>query len=194
MSMFRVRLRAFIVLPLWLLAGFPVGAVPQGQPNAASAQDYGVGSPATASEMRAWDITVGPKGGNLPPGQGTVAQGKVLYARQCASCHGADGQGGIGPRLAGGIGSLASAHPVKDVGSYWPFATTLFDYIRRTMPFDRPESLSADQVYAASAYILYLNRLVPANAVMDRISLPKLEMPNRNGFIWHPGPDTAARH
>ena len=192
MSMFKVGLRAFVALPLWLLGAFPIGAAPQGQPNAASGPDYGVGSPATASEMQAWDIIVGPKGGNLPPGQGTVAEGKVLYARQCASCHGADGQGGIGPRLAGGIGSLASAHPVKDVGSYWPFATTLFDYIRRTMPFDHPESLSADQVYAASAYILYLNRLVPADAVMDRASLSKLAMPNRDGFIWHSDPDAAA--
>ncbi|HVE21158.1 MAG TPA: cytochrome c [Acidocella sp.] len=192
MSMLKAELRAFVALPLWLLAAFPVGAVPQGQPNAASGPDYGVGSPETASDMRAWDIIVGPKGGNLPPGEGTVAEGKVLYARQCASCHGADGQGGIGPRLAGGIGSLASAHPVKDVGSYWPFATTLFDYIRRAMPFDHPESLSADQVYAASAYILYLNRLAPPDAVMDRASLSKIEMPNRNGFIWRSDPDTAA--
>ncbi|MHB1303925.1 MAG: c-type cytochrome [Acidiphilium sp.] len=157
-------------------------------------KDYGIGQTATAGEMKGWDITIGPAGRNLPPGHGSVAAGKVVYAQQCASCHGARGQGGIGPRLQGGIGSLASNTPIKDVGSYWPYATTLFDYIRRAMPFDHPQSLSNDQVYAVSAYILRMNRIVPANAVMDRTSLPKVAMPNRHGFVWHEGGQDKTGH
>jgi mono/diheme cytochrome c family protein len=160
-------------------------------PDSASApvprQGYGIGAKATSAEIAGWNITVGPQGTALPAGQGSVAVGKVVYAQQCSSCHGAKAQGGIGPRLEGGIGSLDSTQPVKDVGSYWPFATTLFDYIRRAMPFNHPQSLSDSQVYAVSAYILHLNHIVPANAVMDKTSLPKVIMPNRHGFIWHVG-------
>lgn len=160
---------------------------------APSGQDYGLGRTATPAEIHGWNIDVEPDGHNLPPGSGTVADGARVYATSCASCHGAQGQGGIGPRLVGGIGSLATAHPVKTVGSYWPFATTVFDYIRRAMPFNQPESLSNDQMYAVVAEVLHLNGIVPRTAVMDRTTLPQVKMPNRDGFIWHdPRPDTHA--
>jgi S-disulfanyl-L-cysteine oxidoreductase SoxD len=160
----------------------------------AAAPDYGIGTPATPAQLRAWDITIGPDGTNLPSGQGDVAAGKALYAQQCASCHGDKGQGGVGPRLAGGIGNLATAHPVKDVGSYWPYATTLFDYIRRAMPMNHPQTLSSDQVYAAAAYILYLNHIVPADTVLNRTTLPKISMPNRSGFVWQKDPILSAHN
>lgn len=160
----------------------------------ATGPDYGLGRTATPAEIQGWNIDVEPDGQGLPSGSGTVAEGAKVYAASCASCHGAKGEGGIGPRLVGGIGTLATAHPVKTVGSYWPFATTVFDFIRRAMPFTRPESLSNDQVYAVVADILYLNGIVPKTAVMDRTTLPKVKMPNRNGFIWHdPRPDTHAK-
>lgn len=147
------------------------------------ADNYGVGAPATEAQMKAWDIIVGPDGRNLPDGSGTPVAGKEIFDQQCAVCHGTSGQGGIGPRLAGGIGSLATKSPIKDVGSYWPYATTLFDYIRRAMPFTSPQSLTNDQVYAVTAYILKMNGIIADNAVMDRNSLPQVKMPNRDGFI-----------
>lgn len=150
---------------------------------AAAAPPLELGHAPTPAELKAWDIDVrGDDGAGLPPGHGSVAQGATLFASKCASCHGSKGQGGTGPALAGGIGSLATGNPVKTVGSYWPWAPTLYDYIHRAMPFDAPQSLSADQTYAATAYVLRLNGLVPADAVMDARSLPKVVMPNRHGF------------
>ncbi|MGH7067942.1 MAG: c-type cytochrome [Acetobacteraceae bacterium] len=187
----------FRTAPL-LIAALAFGA---GAPALAAAPgpDYGVGQTATQAQISAWNIDVEPDGKNLPAGSGTVADGAQVYATQCAVCHGAKGEGGevpgqgTAPRLVGGIGTLASAHPVKTVGSYWPYATTVFDYIRRAMPFQAPGSLSNDQVYALVAYILNLNGIVPDDAVMDRKMLPKVEMPNRNGFVWpDPRPDTHA--
>lgn len=102
---------------------------------------------------------------------------------KCVSCHGEKGSGKPADALVGGIGSLASHAPLKTVGSYWPYATTLFDYLRRAMPYDKPMSLSSDEVYALSAYILFLNGIVPEDAAMDAMSLPKVEMPNRYGFV-----------
>jgi len=154
--------------------------------GAALAQSrYGIGRPATPEQIAGWNIDVSPDGAGLPPGHGTAREGKPIYGQLCASCHGATGQGGSvqpGPRLAGGRGTLASAHPVKTVGSYWPYATTLFDYIRRAMPYKAPESLSPDQVYAVAAYVLFLNGLVGEDAVLDASSLPRVRMPNRDGF------------
>lgn len=150
----------------------------------------GIGQPAGSADISAWNIDVEPDGHSLPLGRGTVAQGAALYASTCASCHGADGEGGIGPRLVGGFGTLDTAHPVKTLGSYWPYATTVFDYIRRAMPFTHPQSLTNDQVYALVAYLLHRNGIVPADAVMDRSTLPAVKMPNRDGFIWSdPRPD-----
>lgn len=110
------------------------------------------------------------------------------FAAKCAACHGAKGEGGIGDPLAGGIGTLTGAKPKKTVGSYWPYATTLFDYIRRAMPYNAPQSLSADEVYAVSAYVLNLNGIVPGDARLDAKSLPKVKMPNRDGFVGDPRP------
>ena len=131
------------------------------------------------------DLSITPDGGNLPAGSGTAAQGKVVYEARCASCHGAAGQGGEGlaDPLVGGTGSLTSKAPLKTVGSYWPYATTLFDYTRRAMPLDAPLSLSDDEVYAVSAYLLALNGIIEFDAVMTEQTLPQVEMPNREGFV-----------
>jgi cytochrome c len=141
------------------------------------------GLPATAEEVAAWDISIPPDGSGLPPGSGTVKEGAAVYATKCVACHGEKGVGKPADALVGGIGTLASGTPLRTVGSYWPYATTLFDYIRRAMPYDRPMSLSNDEVYAVSAYILALNGIVPEDATADARSLPKVEMPNRHGFV-----------
>jgi S-disulfanyl-L-cysteine oxidoreductase SoxD len=155
--------------------------------------DFGLGRAATGADIAAWNIDVEPDGRNLPPGSGTPAQGAKIYASTCASCHGDRGQGGPAPRLVGGVGTLGTAHPVKTVGSYWPYTTTVFDYIRRAMPFTSPESLSDDEVYALVAYLLNQNGAITGNAVMDATTLPKVKMPNLNGFVWEdPRPDVHA--
>jgi S-disulfanyl-L-cysteine oxidoreductase SoxD len=141
------------------------------------------GLPAAADEAAAWDISIPPDGRGLPSGSGTVKHGAAVYAAKCVSCHGDKGAGKPADTLAGGIGSLASQTPLKTVGSYWPYATTLFDYVRRAMPYDRPLSLSSDEVYALCAYILFLNGIVPEDATMDAASLPRVQMPNRYGFV-----------
>jgi cytochrome c len=150
---------------------------------------YDLGRPASAAEVAGWDIDVAPDGKGLPPGSGSVAQGRAVFAEICGACHGLQGEKGDGKPidpLAGGQDSLGGAKPLRTVGSYWPYATTLFDYIRRAMPFSAPGSLSADQTYAAVAYILYLNQIVPENATLDAASLPLVRMPNRNGFVPAP--------
>ncbi len=156
----------------------------------AAAEDFGVGHRPTPAELRAWDIDVRGDGAGLPPGSGSVAQGKTIFAKKCAMCHGAKGEGGVGPTLAGGIGTLATPNPIKTVGSYWPYAPPVFDYIRRAMPYNAPQSLTADETYAVTAYVLRLNGLVAADAIMTGATLPKVVMPNRNGFSGDPRPDT----
>jgi cytochrome c len=152
----------------------------------ASAEErYGLGRSATAAEIAGWNIDVAPDGAGLPAGRGDVAQGRQLFADVCGACHGLQGEQGDGKpidKLAGGQGSLTSDKPLRTVGSYWPYATTLFDYIRRAMPFSAPGSLDANQSYAAVAYILYLNGIVPDGTVLDANSLPAIRMPNRDGF------------
>jgi len=158
--------------------------------SAAQAQQrYGIGHSATPDEIKGWDIDIAPDGANLPPGRGGVERGRAVFAEQCASCHGEQAQGGLGDRLVGGRGTLSSPKPVRTVGSYWPYATTLFDYVRRAMPQNAPQSLSDDDVYAVSAYILNLNGLLPADAVLDAKSLPAIQMPNRGAFVPDPRPD-----
>jgi cytochrome c len=159
-------------------------------PPAIPPVDFGLGRTATGADIAAWNIDVEPDRRTLPPGSGTAAQGAKIYASTCASCHGDQGQGGVAPALVGGAGTLGTAHPVKTVGSYWPYATTVFDYIRRAMPFTSPESLSNDEVYALVAYLLSQNGTITGNAVMNAATLPKVRMANRNGFVWEdPRPD-----
>jgi mono/diheme cytochrome c family protein len=163
--------------------------------RAATTHTYPFGTPASKDLIASWDDDVnGLTGAGLPPGSGSVAQGQTAYEQHCAACHGDFGEGaGRYPVLAGGQGTLTSARPVKTVGSYWPYAPTLFDYIRRAMPFNAPGTLTNDQVYAIVAYILNLNNIVPADAVMNARTLAAVKMPNRNGFInEHLKPDVHA--
>src|ERR1700755_255836 len=150
---------------------------------------YGIGRAAMPAEIAGWNIDVGGEGRNLPPGSGSVSRGREVFDQQCAACHGTKGEGGIGDRLVGGQGTLATPKPVRTVGSYWPYAPTLFDYIRRAMPQNAPQSLSNDDVYAVSAYILNLNGLLPSDATLDAKTLSAIKMPNRNMFVGDPRPD-----
>jgi cytochrome c len=148
-----------------------------------SSRSPDLGRIASSEEVTAWDISIAPSGEGLPPGSGTARQGGAVYEAKCAACHGERGQGKPADALAGGIGSLATPHPVRTVGSYWPYATTLFDYVRRAMPLGHPLSLNNDEVYAVSAYVLYLNGIVGEETAMNAATLPLVKMPNRDGFI-----------
>jgi len=140
------------------------------------------GQPISPADAAAWDISIGPDGAGLPPGSGTPAQGAVVYAQKCAACHGDKGEGKINARLVGG--QITGDGPVvKTVGSYWPYATTLFDFTRRAMPWTAPKSLTDDEVYAVTAHILRLNGIIGDNDVLDAKTLPQVKMPNRDGFI-----------
>jgi len=164
--------------------------------HAAEPGHYGYGEKASPEQISGWNIDArGDDGEGLPPGKGTVQRGSEVYAGQCALCHGTFGEGeGRFPKLAGGAGTLRDDRPEPTVGSYWPFAPTLWDYINRAMPMPAPHTLSADDVYALTAYILNLNDAVPNEFVADRDSLPKVKMQNRDNFIWtDPRPDTAAK-
>jgi mono/diheme cytochrome c family protein len=160
----------------------------------AADSSYGLGQPATPQEIAGWNIDVRADGAGLPPGRGGVSEGRDIYAQKCSVCHGQNGEGTPMDPLAGGAGSLTTARPLRTVGSYWPYATTLFDFIRRAMPFNAPQSLTPNQVYAVAAYVLYLNKIVPADAVLDAKTLPRVAMPNRNGFTSpDPRPDVHSR-
>jgi mono/diheme cytochrome c family protein len=150
---------------------------------------YGIGQTATSAEIAGWNIDIGRNGENLPAGSGTVSHGREVFEQQCSACHGAQGEGGVGDRLVGGQGTIATPKPIKTVGSYWPYAPTLFDYIRRAMPQNAPQSLSNDDVYAVSAYILNLNGLLPADTTLDARTLSAIKMPNRSMFTGDPRPD-----
>lgn len=145
------------------------------------------GKPLSPADIAAWDISIGPDGVGLPPGSGTPAQGAVIYAQKCSACHGDKGEGKPNARLVGG--QITGPGPVvKTVGSYWPYATTLFDFIRRAMPWTEPKSLTDDEVYALSAHILRLNGIIGDNDVMNAATLVAVKMPNRDGFIQlYPG-------
>ena len=150
---------------------------------------YGIGHAATPAEIAGWNIDIDRYGNNLPPGSGSVSHGREVFDQQCAACHGEKGEGGVGEQLVGGQGTLATPRPVKTVGSYWPYAPTLFDYIRRAMPQNAPQSLSNEDVYAVSAYILHLNGLLAADATMDARTLAAIKMPNRSMFVGDSRPD-----
>ena len=142
-----------------------------------------LGRTATPQELRAADISIPPSGAGLPAGSGDAKQGAQVYAAKCQACHGEKGAGKPADALVGGIGSLATGKPVRTVGSFWPYATTLFDYTRRAMPLQNPKSLTDDEVYAVSAYILYLNGIIAENAPMNAQTLAQVKMPNRDGFV-----------
>jgi len=165
-------------------------------PDAAPAPArYAIGRAATEEEIAARDISVSPTGTGFPAGNGTAALGRGLYEQRCAGCHGLRGEG-VGddyPPLAGGSGTLATNNPILTVGSYWPYATTVWDYIRRAMPYETPGTLRAEEVYAITAYVLFLNGIVHEDTVLDAQSLPAVHMPNRDGFIGDPRPDIPAR-
>lgn len=156
---------------------------------AAQSPKYGVGRPATQDEIRGLGLAVAPDGTGLPAGSGTAAEGREVFATFCVRCHGDKAQGGIGPTLVGGQGTLATKKPLKTVGSFWPYATTVWDYINRAMPFDQPGLLKPPQVYAVVAYILNINGVIGNDQVIDAKSLPKVKMPNRDGFVPDPRPD-----
>jgi cytochrome c len=150
--------------------------------------NFGFGHPATPEEIKGWNVDVRPDGTGLPPGGGTAAQGREIYNQRCASCHADDLKGPMGA-LVGGKGTLATDKPLRTVGSYWPYATTLWDYVRRAMPFDAPRSLSDDEVYAVAAYVLFRNDIIGENDTMNATTLPQVEMPNRDGFYPDTRPD-----
>lgn len=150
---------------------------------------FQIGRTATPAEIAAWNIDVDRYGNNLPAGNGSVERGHAVFDEHCASCHGAKGEGGLGDRLVGGQGTLATPKPIKTVGSFWPYAPTLFDYIRRAMPMNAPQSLSNEDVYAVSAYVLSLNGLLTVDARIDAKSLAAIKMPNRDMFVRDPRPD-----
>ncbi len=151
--------------------------------------------PATEAEIKAKDLTVLPNGAGLPKGHGDARQGKTIYKDKCEVCHNEKGEGRENqyPALAGGVGSLTGKSPVKTVGSYWPYATTLFDYVRRAMPYDHPRSLSADEVYSVSAFVLYLNGIVKETEELNEKTLPQVKMPNRDGFVPDSRPDVKGK-
>jgi S-disulfanyl-L-cysteine oxidoreductase SoxD len=170
MSMSKIALAAAPILILLATAAFAEG------PN--------LGKPIAPEDLASWDISIGPDGAGLPPGSGTPMQGEAVFMAKCQACHGAKGAGQPNDRLVGGRGSLPGDKPaIKTVGSYWPYATTVFDYVRRAMPFYQSKSLTNDEVYGVVAYLLNLNGVIPETETIDAQSLPKVIMPNRDGFI-----------
>ncbi|MCC6889196.1 MAG: c-type cytochrome [Hyphomicrobiales bacterium] len=199
------RIRS-VALTIVLLASLLPG-MPRAQPDRPAveagqgAARLGIGRLASPSEVAGWDIDVRPDGLGLPPGKGTVKQGEAIYMQQCAACHGEFGESaGRWPILSGGNGTLASHDPVRSVGSYWPYASTLIDYIRRTMPFGNAQSLSGDDLYAVTAYVLYLNDIVTdEDFELNATTLKSIKLPNEPNFIdddretaekafWHKSP------
>ena len=152
------------------------GSVPTGK-------GPGLGEAPSAADIASVDISIPPSGSGLPQGAGDARAGAKVYAAKCQSCHGEKGAGKPADPLVGGAGTLTSASPVRTVGSYWPYATTLFDYTRRAMPTTAPRSLTADEVYAVTAYILYLNGIIGETHTLNAQTLPQVRMPNRDGFI-----------
>ena len=152
--------------------------------SVALAQSPNLGKVITPEEVAPWDISVSPDGAGLPPGSGTPKQGEAVYASKCLACHGEKGAGKPNDALVGGIGSLAGDKPaLKTVGSFWPYATTIFDYVRRSMPYNESKTLTNDELYAVAAYILQLNGIIGENDTMNAQTLPKVPMPNRDGFV-----------
>jgi cytochrome c5 len=166
-----------------LIAAVIASAAIGGCASTVATEPPNLGRPATPAEIAGWDISILPDGTGLPPGRGTPTQGAIVYAQKCQACHGDRGAGQPNDRLVGGHGTLASASPVRTVGSYWPYATTVFDYVRRAMPYQEPRSLTDDEVYAVTAYLLHLNGIIGAEGELNARTLPNVKMPNRDNFI-----------
>jgi S-disulfanyl-L-cysteine oxidoreductase SoxD len=160
-------------------------ALALGVSAASTADNPHFGKPITEADIAPWDISIGPDGVGLPPGSGTPAQGAVVYSDHgCAACHGDKGSGGLaGPLVGGGPLNDPNHEAAKLIGNYWPYATTIFDFVRRAMPWQQPKTLTNDEVYALTAYVLALNKIIGDNDVMNAETLPKVRMPNRDGFI-----------
>ncbi|MDP2284232.1 MAG: cytochrome c [Pseudohongiella sp.] len=176
----------FMRKPVYMLAiaagAFTLGVASIGLAADAPANPVALGSPVTEAQLADWDLIVAPDGHNLPEGSGTAVQGQAVYQQKCAACHGAAGEGASGsPALVGG--SVSTTPPLLTVGSYWPHASTLFDYVRRAMPPTAPKSLSNTEVYQVTAYVLHLHGVIAENFVLDKNTLPAVQMPNRDGFI-----------
>jgi mono/diheme cytochrome c family protein len=161
----------------------PRKTMPQAPPRTVAPKGPGLGVPATAGQIEPADVSIGPDGAGLPPGSGTPAQGEAIFNTKCIACHGPQGSGTVNDQLVGGQGTLTSTTPVKTIGSYWPYATTVFDYVRRAMPYPTPHSLSDPEVYALTAYLLSLNGIIAKDAVMDAKTLQLVKMPNRGNFV-----------
>ena len=152
-------------------------------PIATLAQGPGLGEPISSEDIAAWDITIMPDGSGLPPGSGTAAQGEPIYAEKCAACHGPNGEGGLNARLVGGEPLTNGIDTGKTIANFWPYATTIFDFTRRAMPWLQPRTLTDDEVYALTAYMLAINDIIDEDEVMNAETLPQVHMPNRDGFI-----------
>lgn len=175
------RIKRSLAVALALLLAFAAPALAQAEKNAPRA--YNIGSPATPAQIAGWDIDVRPDGQGAPPGQGSVKAGEKVYLDKCAACHGEFGESvGRWPRLAQGKGTLASNDPVKTVGSYYPYLSSLFDYNRRAMPFGDAQSLTNDELYAVTAFVLNLNDIVDDKFVLSKATWGQVEMPNQGGF------------
>jgi mono/diheme cytochrome c family protein len=161
----------------------PRRTVPPAPARKVALRGPGLGVPATAAQVESADVSIGPDGAELPPGSGTPAQGEAIFNTKCLACHGPQGSGTVNDQLVGGQGTLTSTTPIKTIGSYWPYATTVFDYVRRAMPYPTPHSLNDQEVYALTAYLLSLNGVIAKDAVMDAKTLPQVKMPNRGNFI-----------
>ncbi len=161
-----------------------LGAALFGMGGALADDSPGLGQELTAEELAAVDFTIMPDGDGLPSGSGNAVSGREIYNQNCLACHGENGTGGVNDVLSGGHGSLTGPQPQKTVGSYWPYATTVFDYVRRAMPFQSPGSLSSDELYAVTAYLLFVNDIIAEDAMMSAKSLPQVKMPNRDNFVW----------
>lgn len=178
---------------MWRCSAIVLVVLSSAIPLAAQSPSSGVGRAPTPDEIRDLKTAIAPDGTGLPEGSGNAVTGQEVFAMQCARCHGTKAQGDVGPALVGGKGTLTTARPVKTVGSFWPYATTLWDYINRAMPFDKPGLLKPSEVYAVSAFILTINGIIGENDVMDSRTLPKVRMPNRDGFVADPRPDVGEK-
>jgi len=178
-----MRRRILLTGSLILAAAILLAAVLHREWYRSAAAHPKLGRPASAEIVRRMDLTVLADGTGLPQGSGSVPEGHATFEAKCAACHGEAGKGGIADRLTGGVGSLGSAKPIRTVASYWPYAPSLFDYIRRAMPLTAPQSLSDEEVYGLVAYLLSIDGIVPADAKLNAAALARIRMPNRDGFV-----------